>query len=325
MAVPKIKLDLFKLKPKHNLTLVHEFFKSIVNKWFDENGNPKNNLFKIISCPLCSSNNATEKYFIDGFRYNLCKICESIYVNPCPNLEVIESLYRDGIYDVYQDKLVRNSSGIRNNILDLRKISQIEKIVFKTKSKCILDVGCGSGSFLSNCASRGWSITGLDPSNESSIIAKNKYKIDIAVLDFDSYEPQKKFDVITFWGVLEHMTDPIGAITKAYQLLNKNGILVFEVPSADCFMSHYIEKYNFSPTRYIESARHNIFFSKKIIEQYAADTGFIIELLESNGLDLQTILLEEFNPKITDIILNMQDILNDLLLGDHYRVFLRKT
>ena len=28
--------------------------------------------------------------------------------------------------------------------------------------------------------------------------------------------------------------------------------------------------------------------------------------------------------KITDKIINIQDILNDLLLGDHYRVFLRK-
>jgi hypothetical protein len=28
--------------------------------------------------------------------------------------------------------------------------------------------------------------------------------------------------------------------------------------------------------------------------------------------------------KITDKIINIQDILNDLLLGDHYRIFLRK-
>ena len=47
-------------------------------------------------------------------------------------------------------------------------------------------------------------------------------------------------------------------------------------------------------------------------------------LIETNGLDLQTILLEEFNPKVTEKIVNMQDTLNDLLLGDHYRVFFKK-
>jgi len=43
-----------------------------------------------------------------------------------------------------------------------------------------------------------------------------------------------------------------------------------------------------------------------------------------NGLDLQTILLENFDVEITDKILRMQDTLNDLLLGDHHRVFLKR-
>ena len=46
--------------------------------------------------------------------------------------------------------------------------------------------------------------------------------------------------------------------------------------------------------------------------------------METNGLDIQTILLEEFENEITDKIINIQDTLNDLLLGDHYRVFIRK-
>ena len=48
------------------------------------------------------------------------------------------------------------------------------------------------------------------------------------------------------------------------------------------------------------------------------------EGIESNGLDIQTILLEEFDANITEKIINIQDILNDLMLGDHLRVFLKK-
>jgi len=110
----------------------------------------------------------------------------------------------------------------------------------------------------------------------------------------------------------------------AIGLLNKDGIIVFEVPSADCFISEYLKKYNFSPTRYIESGRHNIFFSREAIRQIAENFSLKIEYIESNGLDVQTVLLEEFDTKITDKIINIQDTLNDLLLGDHYRVFLRK-
>ena len=96
------------------------------------------------------------------------------------------------------------------------------------------------------------------------------------------------------------------------------------MPSADCFISEYLKKYNFSPTRYIESGRHNIFFSSEVIGKIAEKFSLKIELIESNGLDIQTILLKEFDAKITDKIINIQDTLNDLLLGDHYRIFLRK-
>ena len=52
--------------------------------------------------------------------------------------------------------------------------------------------------------------------------------------------------------------------------------------------------------------------------------NLVVENIETNGLDIQTIILEEFEEALTNKLINMQDILNDLLLGDHYRVFLRK-
>ena len=167
-------------------------------------------------------------------------------------------------------------------------------------------------------------VEGVDPSPSSQHMALEKYKIKVHHGDFSKIKFDKKFDVITLWGVLEHMSDPISALNKAVSLLKAGGILAFEVPSADCFLSEYLRKYNFSPTRYIESGRHNIFFSKKIIKNIAKHFELELELLESNGLDIQTILLTEFDEKTTDKILNIQDVLNDLLLGDHYRVFLRK-
>jgi hypothetical protein len=89
-------------------------------------------------------------------------------------------------------------------------------------------------------------------------------------------------------------------------------------------ISKYLEKYDINiVVRFIENARHNIFFSKKWINKIALKYNLNIEYIESNGLDIQTIIMEEFDSKITEKILNIQDVLNDLLLGDHYRVFLR--
>ena len=237
---------------------------------------------------------------------------------------VLDALYSDGTYQVYQDNLVKKGKEIRKGILEERKFFQIKNFIDKDSVPSLLDIGCGSGTFLDVCKQNGWQVEGVDPSPLASKSVFENYNIEVHQGDFNKIKLNKTFDVVTLWGVLEHMSDPIAKIKKVKELLNNDGIFVFEVPSADCFTSEYLKKNNFSPTRYIESGRHNIFFSKKLIGQIAKNLNLKIEYLETNGLDIQTILLKEFENEITEKIMNIQDTLNDLLLGDHYRVFMRK-
>ena len=315
----KVKLDLFQLKDKDDLISVQQFFLKSTKYWFNDDGTTNADYFEVRSCLLCGENDSSELYEIDGFSYHRCSTCDSIYTKPHLKDGVLNKLYTDGTYQLYQDNLVKKSSKLRKGVLEQRKFQQIGEL-FNKDNVSLLDVGCGGGTFLDNCKENGWSVEGVDPSEESSSTSGAK----IWHGDFNKMTFSKKFDVITFWGVLEHLSDPIAALSKATSLLNDAGMIVFEVPSANCFMSEYLKKSCFAPTRYIESGRHNIFFSKFLIEKVAIDFGLEIALIETNGLDLQTILLEEFNPKVTEKILNMQDTLNDLLLGDHYRVFLKK-
>lgn len=315
----KIKLNLFDLKSKKDLLSVRKFFSKSILHWFNNDLSPKKKYFRKISCPLCGEKESNLAFNIENFSYHVCASCNSIYTNPHLKDGILESLYRDGTYQVYQNSLVKSGSKIRKGVLEKRKFNQISSLVNK-KNPRILDVGCGRGTFLEICEKQNWISEGV----ETSGIVSNNKNIKIYNDDFNTMIFEKKYDVITFWGVLEHMFDPIFAIKKAKNLLNENGLISFEVPSSDSFLGEYLKKYSFLPTRYIESARHNIFFSKKIINQISKKFNLEIKKIESNGLDIQTILLEEFDKKTTDKILNIQDILNDLLLGDHYRVFLKK-
>ncbi len=321
--IEKIKLDLFKLKPKKDLKSIYSFFKKKTLGWFDSKQLPKSKYFNYIPCPLCNSLSSKEVYSIDNFSYHECKSCQSIYTKPHIKEFVLDDLYSDGTYQVYQDKLVGNSKGIRKGVLEKRKYLQIKDFV-RQKTPFLLDVGCGVGTFLDICKKNKWKVEGVDPSPKASKLIQSKYGIKVYEGDFNKIKFNKKYDIITFWGVLEHVLNPIKTINKATNILNKNGLIVFEVPSADCFLSKYLKKFNFSPTRYIESGRHNIFFSKKVIKQIVKKNKLKIEYIESNGLDIQTILFEEFTVPTTKKLINMQDILNDLFLGDHYRVILRK-
>ena len=314
----KIKLDLFNLKSKEDLLKVHQFFTESIKKWFNNDKSPNSEYFHFRSCPLCGSDSSKLHFEIDSFSYHRCLSCYSLYTKPHLKDGILDALYSDGTYQVYQDSLVKKGSKIRKGVLEQRKYHQIERIIDKG-SLSLLDVGCGGGTFLEVCKEKGWKVEGVDPSPEGSSL----HNIKIHQGDFNLMSFEKKYDVITFWGVLEHLSEPILAMTKAKELLSKKGMMVFEVPSADCFIGEYLKKYPFSPTRYIESGRHNIFFSKKLIEQVAGNLEMEIALIETNGLDIQTILLEEFDEEITDKIINMQDIINDALLGDHFRVFLK--
>ena len=67
------------------------------------------------------------------------------------------------------------------------------------------------------------------------------------------------------------------------------------------------------------------FFSTKTFDYICDRFGFSIEMIETNGLDIETILLDDDVDSFGEKILNVQEILNTLLLGDHFRVAFRKT
>ncbi len=50
--IKKIKLDLFKLKPKKDLEIVNKFFKKSTSKWFDVRLKPKKKIFYFNTLPI---------------------------------------------------------------------------------------------------------------------------------------------------------------------------------------------------------------------------------------------------------------------------------
>lgn len=73
--------------------------------------------------------------------------------------------------------------------------------------------------------------------------------VKIVEKSFDDYHTGERFDCITFWGVLEHITDPIQQLEKAISFLNPGGVTVFESPSSDSLLMQYIRKRNITPYR----------------------------------------------------------------------------
>jgi len=95
---------------------------------------------------------------------------------------------------------------------------------------CLLDVGCGNGSFVLAAQEAGYDTLGIDISEEGVAFAVSR-GANAHHYDFLTHAFDKKFDIITMWDVVEHLHSPAIFIHRARELLKPGGILIIKTPS----------------------------------------------------------------------------------------------
>ena len=96
----------------------------------------------------------------------------------------------------------------------------------------ILDIGAGTGDFLSVVKENGWNTIGVEPSEKAKAIAKRK---GVSFVEQTSELENNSFDVITMWHVLEHVPNLENQIKELKRLLKSNGSLIIAVPNFKSF------------------------------------------------------------------------------------------
>jgi 2-polyprenyl-3-methyl-5-hydroxy-6-metoxy-1,4-benzoquinol methylase len=105
----------------------------------------------------------------------------------------------------------------------------------------LLDVGCGTGSFLETCQKDGWQIAGMEPDADARSVATAKLNISLASTLADV--PLSKYNIITLWHVLEHIAELDETIDRFHQLLSDSGSLLIAVPNSDSYDAHTFGAY----------------------------------------------------------------------------------
>ncbi len=104
----------------------------------------------------------------------------------------------------------------------------------------ILDIGAGTGEFLSVAKNNGWQTTGLEPSDKAKAIAISK---GVSFVSATSELENHSFDVISMWHVLEHVPDLESQIKELKRLLKPSGTLIIAVPNFKSFDAKYYGKF----------------------------------------------------------------------------------
>lgn len=112
---------------------------------------------------------------------------------------------------------------------------------FKCNEKSILDIGTGTGDFLSACKKSKWQIYGVEPNAKARKAAETKAQIKIASnIDVLS---NRKFDVITMWHVLEHIPNLLEYLETLNSLLKPTGTLIIAVPNYKSYDARYYKEF----------------------------------------------------------------------------------
>jgi SAM-dependent methyltransferase len=103
------------------------------------------------------------------------------------------------------------------------------------RSGRLLDIGCGVGNFLAAARDAGFEVTGVELNQNAVRFAREHYGLPRVVAmrpkEFLGAHPGERFDVVTFFEVLEHQDDPAGFFDLAAAALAQEGYIALSVPN----------------------------------------------------------------------------------------------
>ena len=176
-------------------------------------------------CNLCgSAENHTLEAASDGVKTLRCAQCGLIRLSPFPALPSESAHYNEEYYKPWQKEEAQRAALWR------RRLKLLEQ---HKKPGTLLDVGCGDGAFLKTAKNSGWTVTGTEVSDWAATKLQTGLDIDVKIGDLPLADwPEKSFDAITMWHVLEHTRDPLANLQKILTLLKDDGVFIMAVPNA---------------------------------------------------------------------------------------------
>ncbi len=193
---------------------------------------------------------SNKKHFLTVTDYSVSKEVFDLYydeeldmliTHPQPDLDILGKYYESADYISHTDSkrsLFEKAYHIVKSIALKNKRNLINSL--QPNKGRILDIGAGTGEFLSVAKQNGWETIGVEPSDKAKQIAINKGISFVATL---SELENHSFDVISMWHVLEHVPDLDHQIKELKRLLKPTGSLIIAVPNFKSFDAQHYGKF----------------------------------------------------------------------------------
>jgi SAM-dependent methyltransferase len=140
--------------------------------------------------------------------------------------------------------------------------------------RSVFDYGCGSGVFLGFASQLPVAGFGIDVSQS----AVDRAKASGIACDVGTYEDLplnsgQRFDLVRLWHVLEHLSDPVGALVALRPRLSERGTLVIAVPNTQSAPSDLFK----SDWYHLDAPRHLWGFNEAVLRSTIEKAGYDVE------------------------------------------------
>jgi SAM-dependent methyltransferase len=116
---------------------------------------------------------------------------------------------------------------------------------------------------------------GVEISNKYACVAKER-GLKVFCNNIQNIDFEKKYDVVTAYAVVEHLTDPLSFLTKIQSIIKPGGILVIMVPSFECLLVTFLDKYTNKQWRMYTPPEHLNYMSMHFLDNFLNNKGLTL-------------------------------------------------
>jgi SAM-dependent methyltransferase len=191
-----------------------------------------------------------------------CRRCGHMQLDPMPGERLLADAYSEAASNDYVEEAVGQRETAR------RALARIER--FGPPPGRLLDLGCWVGFLLAEARECGWETLGVEPSAFAAAYARDRLGVKVINAGLlDAELPAASFNVITLGDVLEHFTDPFGALTRIRELLLPDGVVWLALPDSGSRVARVLGRrwWSVIPT-------HVQYFTRGSVSTLLQRTGF---------------------------------------------------
>lgn len=229
---------------------------------------------------LCGQSSIEIYIYRDGYSYAKCQYCGLVCLRPLPSQEELRTFYNIS----YQVDFKRSKRTMFQKARCF--LNEIGKFA---KPGSLLELGCSYGFFLKEAREDGWRVKGLEWSDEARNYAVNQLSLDVSEESLSEFTLiHRKFDVVTAWHVLEHLTDPWQELSNIKEVLNPHGIFSFTTPNTDSLQFKLLG----NKWEWLSPPAHLYLFGISSITDLLKNRGFEILKLETRRGDSKGLIFQ---------------------------------